>query len=389
MDKFNFKNFLVENRLGSFGKFNSYVDLNPINEEETPGKNITVNDFFTWYAGDANWASDPDTITTSMTIDGKWADDLGGAEKVVAFLTKHKDDVLQDYDESQYADNNVFESPYEISFKIDGKNIEIYDVTNKYGETDLDEAEQNMDLPKKPEKIYANNTDWMNDDINGERYGDWVASWDELPGIVVWTHNQLPTEQLYVAITPGWDGPGTPMETIFNAGDDTGEYDSIEEFEFSSFQEYLNAVKFYLDKVDDNIHNGKYMKYGITLDKDTANDKVYEMGSETLSQEEAGANPHDTVMALATNASDKKYDLKEEAEGGYEKYLEAQNDFVSDPEVRSAIDKLKAKCKEYLGANMGDMSDEEYSAFLDELYGYQKDNDPDDMTIFDVLFYQV
>ena len=196
MDNFNFKKYLTENRLGSFGRFNGYTDLQPVNE------------------------------------DGSW----------------HPDDPSAPNDDKEYCDG--CDMPKE-----------------KCVCDQLEEEDQDMNITTKPTKIYATNEDWMNDNINGERYDDWVALWDEIPGIICWSHNQLPTEKLYIAITPGWDGPGTPMETIFNAGDDFGEFDSIEEYEFNSFQAYLNAVKFYLDKIDENIHDNKYkINYNISLD---------------------------------------------------------------------------------------------------------------------------
>jgi hypothetical protein len=232
-----------------------------------------------------------------------------------------------------------------------------------------------MNITTKPTKIYATNEDWMTSNMNGERYDDWVAHWDDTRGIITWHHNQIPTEKLYVAITPGWDGPGTPMETIFNAGDDFGEFDSIEEYEFNSFQDYLQAVKFYLDKIDENIHNNKYkLKYNISLDD----------------QKTSGQNTHGNDREF--NYDDKVYeDTVKEAEGddAFDMYKEASSDFYSDPAVKSAIETLKKKAKEYVSANMGTLSDEEHSEFVDQIYGYHKENDPDDMDIFDILFYGV
>jgi hypothetical protein len=225
MDNFNFKKYLTENRLGSFGRFNGYTDLQPVNE------------------------------------DGSW----------------HPDDPSAPHDDKEYCDGCDMPK-------------------DKCVCDQLEEEDQDMNITTKPKKIYATNEDWMTSNMNGERYDDWVAHWDDTPGIITWHHNQIPTEKLYVAITPGWDGPGTPMETIFNAGDDFGEFDSIEEYEFNSFQDYLQAVKFYLDKIDDNIHNNKYkLKYNISLDDQKTSgqnthgndrefnydDKVYEDGSKS------------------------------------------------------------------------------------------------------------
>lgn len=330
MDQFNFKKYLTEHNLGAFGRFNGYVDLNPINENEGQLCQATIND--TRFPG----GSDEDIKTDyNLSVIGRTPKGFtvqGSKEDIQSFLDDHAMSHVEinDLDEAEDEDGDISKmfdlSDHESSedafeWIIDNlpagedvieseeeetefREMSIEDIVStinsrlktcsidyEYEEYDDGEAIKltitygsnvnEADLPKKPTKIYQTNEDWMNDEINGKRYDDWVAYWEDVPGVIIWIHNKVNTENLYVAITPGWDGPGTPMETIFNSGDVTGEYDSIEEYEFSSFDEYLNAVKFYLDKIDDNIHAGKYKKYGITLGADTSNDKVYEEVEDT------------------------------------------------------------------------------------------------------------
>jgi hypothetical protein len=78
-------------------------------------------------------------------------------------------------------------------------------------------------------------------------YGDWKASWEH-PGLIVWSHADVP--DAVVVATPGWDGDGTPIEFQSGAGS-TQMLKVLDQDEFPTFKDYLNAIKPYLDMVLD------------------------------------------------------------------------------------------------------------------------------------------
>jgi hypothetical protein len=78
-------------------------------------------------------------------------------------------------------------------------------------------------------------------------YGDWKASWEH-PGLIVWSHADVP--DAIVVATPGWDGKGTPVEFQSGAGS-TQMLKILDQDEFLTFKDYLNAIKPYLDMVLD------------------------------------------------------------------------------------------------------------------------------------------
>jgi hypothetical protein len=78
-------------------------------------------------------------------------------------------------------------------------------------------------------------------------YGDWKATWEH-PGIIVWSHADVP--DAVVVATPGWDGQGTPVEFQSNAGS-SQMLKVLDQDEFPTFKDYLNAVRPYLDMVLD------------------------------------------------------------------------------------------------------------------------------------------
>jgi len=78
-------------------------------------------------------------------------------------------------------------------------------------------------------------------------YGDWKVTWEH-PGLLVWSHADVP--DAVVVATPGWDGPGTPVEFQSNAGS-TQMLKVLDQDVFTTFKDYLNAVRPYLDMVLD------------------------------------------------------------------------------------------------------------------------------------------
>lgn len=89
---------------------------------------------------------------------------------------------------------------------------------------------------------------WIADIDRYPAYKGWKASWEH-PGLIVWSHENLPFN---IVATPGWDGPGTPIEIQYIDDDnvvsgDIKVIDVIDQDQFESFQEYLKAVAPYLD----------------------------------------------------------------------------------------------------------------------------------------------
>jgi len=85
---------------------------------------------------------------------------------------------------------------------------------------------------------------WINDiDRMQPEYGDWKASL-EYPGIIVWSHADMP--DVMVVATPGWDGPGTPIEIQFADGK-SKMIKILDQDVFATYKDYMMAVKPYLD----------------------------------------------------------------------------------------------------------------------------------------------
>jgi hypothetical protein len=101
---------------------------------------------------------------------------------------------------------------------------------------------------------------WQYDDDEGTGKNSWIADIDrmpsvggwkatlEYPGVISWTHPDVPTAQ--VMATPGFDGPGTPVEFQSEAGS-TQMFTVLDQDDFETFEDYAAAVKPYLDKVAD------------------------------------------------------------------------------------------------------------------------------------------
>ena len=99
-------------------------------------------------------------------------------------------------------------------------------------------------------------------------YGDWKASWEH-PGLIVWSHADVP--DAVVVATPGWDGPGTPIEFQSNGGS-TQMLKVLDQDTFPTFKAYLSAIKPYLDMVlDANVNP-------TSTDYETSNIKAPGMG---------------------------------------------------------------------------------------------------------------
>jgi hypothetical protein len=88
---------------------------------------------------------------------------------------------------------------------------------------------------------------WIMDIDRMPDYNGWKASW-EYPGIISWSHADVPTAT--VVATPGWDGPGTPVEFQSEAGS-SQMLKVLDQDVFPTFKAYLNAVRPYLDMVLD------------------------------------------------------------------------------------------------------------------------------------------
>lgn len=89
---------------------------------------------------------------------------------------------------------------------------------------------------------------WIADlDRMQPQYGDWKASWEH-PGLIVWSNADVP--DAVVVATPGWDGPGTPIEFQSAAGS-SQMLKVLDQDVFPTFKDYLKAVKPYLDMVLD------------------------------------------------------------------------------------------------------------------------------------------
>jgi len=89
---------------------------------------------------------------------------------------------------------------------------------------------------------------WIADiDRMQPEYGDWKATWEH-PGIIVWSNADIP--DAVVVATPGWDGQGTPVEFQSNAGS-SQMLKVLDQDQFATFKDYLNAIRPYLDMVLD------------------------------------------------------------------------------------------------------------------------------------------
>lgn len=140
---------------------------------------------------------------------------------------------------------------------MDNFNIKNYLLSNKL--TQLNEAFEgfagvkDLDPVSDANPLAINDTNempnaWIADIDRYPAYKGWKASWEH-PGVIVWSHENLPFN---IVATPGWDGPGTPVEIQFIDDDnvvsgDTKVLGIIDQDTFKSFQDYLIAVKPYLD----------------------------------------------------------------------------------------------------------------------------------------------
>lgn len=98
-------------------------------------------------------------------------------------------------------------------------------------------------LSSMSSKTADGGNDWISSIDSTPEVEGWKANWDS-PGIIVWTHSQLGDG--FVAATPGWDGPGTPVEFVSGQGR-SHMLAILDKDKFDSFQDYVSTVKPYLD----------------------------------------------------------------------------------------------------------------------------------------------
>lgn len=92
---------------------------------------------------------------------------------------------------------------------------------------------------------------WMTEVDATEAYkiGNWTCDYDH-PGILVWSHKNLPYSKLAVYATPNWDGNGTTPIQI-DIDQETQDNMTLNQGEFADFNEYATAMKPYLDRIED------------------------------------------------------------------------------------------------------------------------------------------
>ena len=113
---------------------------------------------------------------------------------------------------------------------------------------------------EKPEQIYSN--DWMTDDIDGKKVGNWTCYYEEPQGVIYWIHDQINSEDIVVYATPGWDGaPGIACETSVEHGEANVDHDTIGENSYPDFESYAEDMIPYLKMVEDKYFAGGYSEY--------------------------------------------------------------------------------------------------------------------------------
>jgi len=125
---------------------------------------------------------------------------------------------------------------------------------------------------------------WMNDieSIQPE-YKDWKASW-EYPGIIVWSHADI-LDAIVVA-TPGWDGPGTPVE-FQSAKGSTQMLKVLDQDEFPNIKAYIAAIAPYLDMVADANEVEQEDEGYMGTDYDSSEDMAVDMVKKGITREDS------------------------------------------------------------------------------------------------------
>jgi hypothetical protein len=92
---------------------------------------------------------------------------------------------------------------------------------------------------------------WMEEVDGTDAYsmGLWKCYYD-YPGILVWSYDDVPFDQLVVYATPGWDADGTTPVQVDVDGV-TKDMTEVDGSRFASFQEYAQAMKVVLDAVEE------------------------------------------------------------------------------------------------------------------------------------------
>jgi hypothetical protein len=94
--------------------------------------------------------------------------------------------------------------------------------------------------------------------------GLWKCYYD-YPGILVWSYDDVPFDELVVYATPGWDADGTTPVQVDVDGV-TKDMTEVDGSRFASFQEYAQAMKVVLDAVEEEYVTKKGMKEGDQYD---------------------------------------------------------------------------------------------------------------------------
>jgi hypothetical protein len=145
------------------------------------------------------------------------------------------------------------------------------------------------EAPIKPTNIYADEpvdmkNQWIKD-INRMplHYGDWIATWEH-PGIISWVHPDI--AGVDVIATPGWDGPGTPVEFQSEAGS-SQMLKILDQDDFETAKDYIDAVAPYLDMVADANGVGQEDEGYMGTDYKSSEDMAVDMLKKGITREDS------------------------------------------------------------------------------------------------------
>ena len=113
---------------------------------------------------------------------------------------------------------------------------------------------------EKPEQIYSN--DWMNDDVDGKRVGNWTCYFEDQMGVLYWIHDKILSEDVVVYATPNWENAkGIAVEVQVDYGGYLADQDTIGDPSYPDFDSYAEDMAPFLKKVEDKYFAGEYDKY--------------------------------------------------------------------------------------------------------------------------------
>lgn len=191
---FDIAKFLKENSLGSFGILGKYVDLHGLNEAED--------------------------IDGLKLVKGSGTLRTRGEAEAIAKVAK---------DSGMTGVKIIEKGP---------KHFSVYADPEKSLKKEADEMDGGGENP------------WMEDVDGTEAYtvGNWKCYYD-YPGHLVWSYGDTPFDKLAVYATPDFDGDGTtPIQIEVNGS--TSDQMTLKQSEFADFNEYANAMKPYLDRIE-------------------------------------------------------------------------------------------------------------------------------------------